>query len=66
MVAGKAAASETEQAKVEVKRGDLLKLSLSLDLHGAGELFHHCYKSFSIDSAGRARIAWSPFSTIGR
>ena len=40
MVAGKAAASETEQAKVEVKPGDLLKLSLSLDLHEAGGLFH--------------------------
>ncbi len=40
MVAGKAAASETEQAKVEVKPGDLLKLSLSLDLHEAGGSFH--------------------------
>ncbi len=40
MVAGKAAPSETEQAKVEVKPGDLLKLSLSLDLHEAGGLFY--------------------------
>ena len=39
MIAGKAAASETEQAEVEVTRGDLLKLSLSLDLHEAGGLF---------------------------
>ncbi len=57
MVAGKAAPSETEQAKVALKREDLLKLSLSLDLHEAGRWFHHFYKSFSIDSAGRARIA---------
>ena len=40
MVAGKVTASETEQAKVEVKPGDLLKLSLSLDLHEAGGSFH--------------------------
>ena len=66
MVAGKAARSETKQAKVALTCEDLLKLSLSLDLHEAGGLFHPCYKSFSIDSAGRARIACSPFSTIGR
>ncbi len=40
MVAGKAAPSETGPAKVALKRMDLLKLSLSLDLHEAGGLFH--------------------------